>query len=146
MTAVKKEISAGGVVYRHVDGKLEIQLITDRYGKMSLAKGKMEAGETIEETALREILEETGVTGKIINQVDMIAYTYEHPDYGQVDKEVHYYLVEALSGELQAQVEEIKGVDWYSPEQAWSLQRSGGYDNNDIILQKALSQLDIHVS
>ena len=40
-----KEISAGGVVYRRTEeGKLQIQLIQDRYGKVSLPKGKMEAG------------------------------------------------------------------------------------------------------
>ena len=50
-----KEISAGGVVFRRVDGALQIQLIQDRYGKISLPKGKMEPGETVEQTALREI-------------------------------------------------------------------------------------------
>ena len=35
-----KEISAGGVVYRNVNDQIQIQLITDRYGKISFAKGK----------------------------------------------------------------------------------------------------------
>ncbi|MGW8957075.1 NUDIX hydrolase [Paenibacillus sp. NPDC055715] len=143
--AAKKEISAGGVVYRNQREQLEIQLITDRYGKVSLAKGKMEQGETIEQTALREIREETGLNGRIIQHVDMIAYTYQHPEFGEVDKEVHYYLVEALNGDLQAQIEEIKGVAWHTPEEAWRLQRQGGYDNNDVILSKALSMLGINV-
>ena len=39
----------------------------------TLAKGKMEAGETVEETALREILEETGMVGRIVEPVDIIA-------------------------------------------------------------------------
>ena len=59
------QISAGGVVYRHHEGALQIQLILDRYGKTSLPKGKMEAGETVEQTALREICEETGIVGSI---------------------------------------------------------------------------------
>ena len=54
------EISAGGLVYRMEKDELQVQMIQDRYGKITLPKGKMEAGETIEETALREILEETG--------------------------------------------------------------------------------------
>ena len=49
------QISAGGVVYRHHEGALQIQLILDRYGKTSLPKGKMEAGETVEQTALRDL-------------------------------------------------------------------------------------------
>lgn len=141
----RKEISAGGVVYRQKDGVLQIQLIQDRYGKTSLAKGKMEAGETIEQTALREIWEETGIVGKIISPVDIIAYKYNHPEYGAVDKEVHYYLVEAEEGTLKAQVEEINDVEWYEPHTAWQKQRQSGYDNNDIILRKALELLNINI-
>ncbi|WIV21571.1 NUDIX domain-containing protein [Paenibacillus polygoni] len=140
-----KEISAGGVVYRNTEEGLEIQLIVDRYAKISLAKGKMEPGETIEETALREIQEETGMIGKIIEPVDVIKYTYEHSSLGTVDKEVHYYLVEALSGDLQPQVEEIKGVAWYKPLEAWEKQKQNGYDNNDKILKQALQKLGIEV-
>ena len=141
-----KEISAGGVVYRKSEEGLEIQLIVDRYTKISLAKGKMEPGETIEETALREIQEETGMIGKIIEPVDVIKYTYEHASLGTVDKEVHYYLVEALSGDLQPQVEEIKGVAWYKPLEAWEKQKQNGYDNNDKILKQALQKLGIEVN
>lgn len=140
-----KEISAGGVVYRNSEEGLEIQLIVDRYAKISLAKGKMEPRETIEETALREIQEETGMIGKIIEPVDIIKYTYEHSSLGTVDKEVHYYLVEALSGDLQPQVEEIKGVAWYKPLEAWEKQKQNGYDNNDKILKQALQKLGIEV-
>jgi len=138
-----KEISAGGVVYRNDGGRLQIQLITDRYGKISFAKGKREPGETVEQTALREILEETGIVGRIVKLIDIIAYTYTHPKHGSVDKEVHYYLVECESGQLRPQVEEIRGVAWYDPQEAWKLQQKSGYDNNDFILEKALKMLDI---
>lgn len=141
----RKEISAGGVVFRKAGDRLEIQLIMDRYGKISLAKGKMEPGETVEQTALREIEEETGIVGEIISPVDIIKYTYINPVHGEVDKEVHYYLVEAKNGTLRPQLEEISGVDWYDPQEAWEKQDQGGYDNNDNIVRKALSLLDIHV-
>lgn len=138
-----KEISAGGVVYRKQGDQLEIQLIQDRYGKVSLAKGKMEAGETVEQTALREIWEETGITGRIVAPIDVIRYQYEHTEHGTVDKEVHYYLVEAESGNLQAQVEEIRGVSWFTPEEAWRQQKEFGYDNNDSIVQQAFERLQL---
>lgn len=137
------EISAGGVVYRKQGDQLEIQLIQDRYGKVSLAKGKMEAGETVEQTALREIWEETGITGRIVAPIDVIRYQYEHAQHGTVDKEVHYYLVEAESGSLQAQVEEIRGVSWFTPEEAWRQQKEFGYDNNDSIVQQAFERLQL---
>ncbi|MFF2887783.1 NUDIX hydrolase [Paenibacillus sp. NPDC057967] len=140
------EISAGGVVFRHNEqGLLQIQLIQDRYGKVSLPKGKMEAGETVEQTALREIAEETGLEGKIVAPIDQIKYQYEHAEYGTVNKEVHYYLVEAVGGKHQAQVEEIRGVDWFEPMEAWRRQKQSGYDNNHRIVAGALQLLGLSV-
>jgi len=141
-----KELSAGGVVYRKISGKLEIQLIQDRFGKVSLPKGKIEDGETLEQTALREIEEETGIRGRIVAPLARICYQYELPHQGVVDKEVHYFLVEAIDGALAAQVEEINGVEWCAPLDAWNKQRKDGYENNDVVLQKALSQLGYEVS
>jgi len=140
-----KEISAGGVVFRKQDGLLQVQLIQDRYGKITLAKGKMEPGETVEQTALREILEETGIVGRIVDSIEIIAYQYNNPTHGIVDKEVHYYLVEAASGNLQAQVEEIRGVEWLEPLEAWRQQLESGYDNNNSVLSKGLRKLGIEV-
>lgn len=141
-----KEISAGGVVYRVLtDGRTEVQMIQDRYGKKTLPKGKMEPGETIEQTALREILEETGIEGKIVASLEQVKYQYNHRVHGTIDKEVHYYLVEATGGDLQAQIEEIRGVEWLDPLDAWSRQRDQGYANNDSVLKKALDALRIEV-
>lgn len=141
------EISAGGVVFRQNEqGQLQIQLIQDRYGKVSLPKGKMEAGETVEQTALREIAEETGLEGVIVAPIDQIKYKYEHASYGTVNKEVHYYLVKAVGGTLQAQVEEIRGVEWFAPMEAWRLQKQSGYDNNHRIVSGALQLLGVSVS
>ncbi|MFD0958624.1 NUDIX hydrolase [Paenibacillus chungangensis] len=141
-----KEISAGGVVFRYNEqGQLQIQLIQDRYGKVSLPKGKMEPGETVEETALREIAEETGLQGEIVAPIDQIKYQYDHSGWGMVNKEVHYYLVKAVGGKHQAQVDEIRGVDWFDPIDAWRRQKQSGYENNDRILSGALKLLDIAV-
>ncbi len=142
---MKTEISAGGVVYRRRDGQLEIQLIEDRFGRMTLAKGKMEPGETVEQTALREIQEETGITGRLTDHLNVISYLYEHAQLGKVQKEVHYYLVEADDGRLKAQVEEITGVAWYEPLVAWQLQQDSGYGNNDEVLRLAFRKLGVEV-
>lgn len=141
-----KEISAGGVVYRKSDNELKIQMIQDRYGKITLPKGKMEPGETVEQTALREILEETGIVGSITKPLEKITYQYTLSGVGLVDKEVHYFLVEARSGELHAQVEEIRGVEWLDPKEAWHQQKHSGYSNNDSVMKKALHSLGYEVS
>lgn len=139
-----KEISAGGVVYRKVGSELQIQLIQDRYGRITLPKGKMEPGETVEQTALREIREETGISGRIIEPLEIIRYQFTHPEAGLIHKEVHYFLVEAIGGTLQPQIEEIRGVEWLSPKEAWRQQKHG-YDNNDSVLRKALEKLGCEV-
>lgn len=141
-----KEISAGGVVFRKIGDGLQVQMIQDRYGKITLPKGKMEPGETIEQTALREIAEETGIIGTIVQPLEKITYQFTLSGAGVVDKEVHYYLVEATGGTLQAQVEEIRGVEWLDPLEAWQQQKQSGYGNNDSVLKKALEALGLEVS
>lgn len=138
-----KEISAGGVVYRKNEDKIELLLIEDRYMKASLPKGKQEDGETIEETALREIEEETGIIGKIIKPLETIHYNYFHPSLGLIQKEVHYYLVEAISGQLKPQIEEINKVDWLTSEELWQKQKSYGYENNLSVIKKACQFLGV---
>jgi diadenosine hexaphosphate hydrolase (ATP-forming) len=141
-----REISAGGVVFWRIgkmaDEEVRVQMIHDRFGKVTLAKGKIEIGEQIEETALREIWEETGIHGKIVRPIQTVKYSYKHPERGPVDKEVHYFLVEAIGGDtLSAQVEEIDGVDWYSPQEALTLQHEQGYRNNDEVVEAGLQML-----
>lgn len=138
------ETSAGGVVYRRTtSGAYLIQMIQDRFGKLTLAKGKLEPGETIEQAALREIQEETGVTGQIIAPLTETRYQYNHAKYGTVQKEVYYYLVEYVDGETQAQIEEINDVQWLDPREAWTRHLQTGYENNREVLRLALVQLGL---
>lgn len=136
-----KEISAGGLVYHNHNGQLKVLLIEDRYGRWTLPKGKKEAGETDEENALREIKEETGIDGKIIDRLYTVEYQYAHPLHGLVDKQVTYYLVEAISEKETPQLEEIQGVTWLSAEEAWKRQQAYGYLNNQLIFQLAYQRL-----
>jgi 8-oxo-dGTP pyrophosphatase MutT (NUDIX family) len=140
-----KERSAGGVVYRRNGDQLQIQLIQDRFGKITLPKGKMEPGETLEQTALREILEETGIKGRIVEPLALIHYQFTLPQKEVILKEVQYYLVEAIGGELAAQEDEIRGVEWLEPAEAWRKQRELGYENNNSVLKKALDKLGAEV-
>lgn len=91
---LKKEISAGGVVlYRNT-----ILLLRRFNNDWVLPKGKREIGEKLEETALREVLEETGIKGEIKEYLGDINYRYRSMfDEITVDKTVHWYLMEALN-------------------------------------------------
>ena len=70
-----REVSAGGVIYREQQGQIYIALIhvPRRWG---LPKGHVEPGERIDETAVREVREETGLRGKIQRKLGSISYTY----------------------------------------------------------------------
>jgi len=139
-----REVSAGGVVYSKRGDDLLLLLIEDRHGKMTLAKGKQEPGETLEETALREVAEETGVLGKIVQPIETVYYTYLHPTLNEVvHKEVHYFLIEAISKEITVQLEEINAVQWLPAHDAWIAQQKKGYANNHNVLKKAFSYLGI---
>ncbi|MCH5583854.1 NUDIX domain-containing protein [Shimazuella sp. AN120528] len=138
---MRKEISAGGVVFRKVMDEIQLLLIQDRFGKITLPKGHQEAGETIEQTAIREIEEETGVVGKIVTKIDTISYIFTHPEHGEVEKEVTYYVVQTDEDSVSPQLEEINEVVWYSIEEARELHKANGYDNNQSILEKAIQYI-----
>ena len=130
------EMAAGGVVFCK-DG---ILLIEDAYGRVTFPKGIVEAGESAREAALREIEEETGIRGRIVDGLGSTFYTYED-DRGQVSKEAKFFLVEAVSGSLAPQLEEIEGAWWESPETARETLAGRGYEANLAVLDRALRLL-----
>ena len=93
---------AGGLVYRFAHGEPEVLVIDDAYGYVALPKGHVEEGELLEEAALREISEETGVAGRIVAPLAAVTYSFSHRGVTE-QKKAHYFLVEALGGELRYQ-------------------------------------------
>ncbi|MHB9144362.1 MAG: NUDIX hydrolase [Symbiobacteriia bacterium] len=131
-----REVSAGGIVFKTAR-PTQLLLILDRYGHWTLPKGHVEPGETVEEAALREIREETGIQGKIIGKVGEASYTYQ--DYrGTVDKMVHYYLVEAVEGSPKPQLSEVREAKWFSIDDGIA---RFGYDNTLSIINKAIAMM-----
>ncbi|WP_018131858.1 NUDIX hydrolase [Effusibacillus pohliae] len=142
-----KEYSAGGVVYREIDGRIELLLIHDRFGKMTLPKGHLEEGETQKQAALREVAEETGIQAKIVGDpLGVISFDFDVPGKGTVTKEVTYYLMQAVSGETKAQEEEIRDVFWFPVDEALQVHAERGYENNNVILERAIKRLEGDVS
>jgi 8-oxo-dGTP diphosphatase len=106
-------LAVGGVIYRRRDDdKPEILLIKKHNGFWTLPKGRIELGESEEEALHREIGEETGLTGSI--EASGQTFTYEVMKGGVAQtKQVHYYLVLALSEDLYlSNAEKIVRARW----------------------------------
>ncbi|OBK12317.1 NUDIX hydrolase [Mycobacterium asiaticum] len=112
------ETSAGGLVIDGIDGPRESQVAAligriDRRGRMlwSLPKGHIEMGETAEQTAIREVAEETGIRGSVLAALGRIDYWFV-TDGRRVHKTVHHYLMRFLGGELCDEDLEVAEVAW----------------------------------
>lgn len=101
-----EEISAGGVCVQVKNGIAYVALIArrNRAGRVEwcLPKGHIEEGETLVETAEREVCEETGITSRALASLGVIDYYFSTPGY-RIHKKVHHYLLEALSGTITAE-------------------------------------------
>lgn len=113
-----RETSAGGLVistFGDPFAELSAALIgrVDRRGRMmwSLPKGHIETGETAEQTAIREIAEETGITGSVVAPLGKIDYWFVS-EGRRIHKTVHHYLLRSLSGELSDADYEVAEVAW----------------------------------
>src|SRR5438093_13223210 len=100
----RREISAGCVVYRMADTRIDVALIQPRDRKAwALPKGLIERGEAPEAAAEREAREETGLSGNILTKIDTIKYSYmakwEKPPT-RVFKIVTFYLLQFTEGDV----------------------------------------------
>ena len=112
------ETSAGGLVIDGIDGPKDSQVAAligrlDRRGRMlwSLPKGHIELGETAEQTAIREVAEETGIQGSVLAALGSIDYWFV-TEGRRVHKTVHHYLMRFLGGELSDDDVEVSEVAW----------------------------------
>lgn len=98
-----------------VDGTPVAALIArlDRAGRLrwSLPKGHVEPGETTEQAAVREVAEETGITGRITAPLGSLSYSFT-VDGRRIHKRVHHFLLVAESGELSDADVEVTEVAW----------------------------------
>lgn len=164
---IEEPVSAGGVVYRLVDGKVETVLCglifrprgdaagegprPDSHGdqiskktmpgrgkevRWSLAKGTPDSGESLEETALREVREETGLEVEIQEPIKSIDYWFaERGGEVRYHKTVHFYLMAPVGGDLALHDPEFDLVQWFPSDEALKTLK---YANEAEVLRQAL--------
>ncbi len=109
------ETSAGGLVV-DLNGDVPLGALigrTDRRGRLlwSLPKGHVEPGETTEQAAVREVEEETGISGEILATLGTIDFWFI-ADGRRVHKTVHHFLMKAIGGQLSYADIEVTEVEW----------------------------------
>jgi 8-oxo-dGTP pyrophosphatase MutT (NUDIX family) len=103
--------SAGGLV---VEGE-QILLISTQAGRWQLPKGHIEDGETPEQAAVREVREETGVTGRLVAPLPGVEYWFIERGRRRIHKRVDYYLLAYESGDAaDFDADEVAGASWFS--------------------------------
>lgn len=113
--ATVDETSAGGLVVRRDSDEVTVALIAryDRRRRLvwSLPKGHVEQGETVEQAALREVKEETGLTASIVAPLGIIDFWFAVEDR-RIHKTVHHFLMRYDSGMLSDDDLEVVDVAW----------------------------------
>lgn len=134
MSRTVREVSAGGIVFRWNEQDLYILMIEDGKGRWSFPKGLVHTQEEPPAAALREIGEETGVSGEIVELLGDSNYMYRRQGL-LINKTVYFYLVRATSTAIKPQYEEVRDARWVSADDAL---RMSTFPANTDLLHKAL--------
>ncbi len=130
---MEREFSAGGVLVKTIRGRPMLAAIRPRgkpAGLWALPKGKIDPGERPAETAVREVREETGVEGRLVEKLGDVRYTYTRRGGARVFKVVSFFLLQAGRGRIgeidEAMRVEVEEARWLPLDEAERLLAYGG--------------------
>jgi len=134
---VRNEVSCGGIIFRRRGRQVEVFFIKDPYQRWTFPKGHQEVEETHVETAVREILEETGLQNlRLIAPLGRTSFRFRRVGL-VIYKVVHFFLFEAppQAKEHMTGEDAIYEARWVSVDRVFSV---SSYKNSDTLLARAL--------
>jgi 8-oxo-dGTP pyrophosphatase MutT (NUDIX family) len=137
---IKREVSSGGVIFRKNNDSVEIALIAVKGCKVwCLPKGNIDKGEKPDVTAVREVEEETGLKGRIIEKLGEINYWYYiKEEEARCRKTVHFFLLEYESGDISKHDWEVDKAAWFPINDALKI---ASHKNEREMIEKAKERL-----
>lgn len=131
------EKSCGAIVIHKNGDRCKILLVRNHNGKnYSFPKGHVELGESEEETAIREVKEETGLDIRIIPSFREVA---DYCPFGKIRKRVVFFMAQTMSDKVHIQEEEIDSYIWVNLEDA---HHRCTYDNDLRVIRKARENIN----
>lgn len=130
------EKSCGAIVIYRNGSRYKILLVRNHNGRnYSFPKGHVEKGETEQQTAIREVKEETGLDIEIIDSFREVA---DYCPFGKIRKRVVFFMAQTMSDRVTVQREEIDSYIWVDLEEAHT---KCTYDNDLRVVRKAKENL-----
>jgi 8-oxo-dGTP diphosphatase len=138
--AIKRQISSGGVIFKRHNRIIEVAMVAVKGGTVwCLPKGLIDKGEIPEKTALREVEEETGLKGRIIEKLGEITYWYYlKEENAKCRKTVHFFLMEYEGGDISNHDWEVDDAAWFPIDEALD---KISYKSEKELIEKARKKL-----
>ncbi len=137
----EEKLAAGGILIRlnDDDSKSVLLVHRPRYLDWSFPKGGVKSGETVEEAAIREVEEETGLRCLILGKLQIARYHYRTAKGNLRPKAVHYFLMESISNCITTDGVEVDDARWFDAGEA---EAKLSYEADRLVLRRAVGETD----